>query len=172
MLTCAYNRAAVQLPVVLHQVAQRHDPSRVSPRGRLEWARVQQGLAQHVALLDSIEVASLPMPTSTDHLAGFDTYLRSGPQLKRSADPMADTSPMLQVISEVVDSFDEETFEELDAWRLILSDATGDNWPMGRQLGAFENHLSGLQGRVEDPALEADLEKMVDLIQAWGAQGC
>ena len=89
------------------------------------------------------------MPTSTDHLAGFDTYLRSGPQLKRSADPMADTSPMLQVISEVVDSFDEENFEELDAWRLILSDATGDNWPMGRQLGA-----------------------LVDLIQAWGAQGC
>ena len=187
-VTCPYNRSLVQIVLAMNEVVQRHDARDMNLAIRPEWQRLQSGLAEHIALYESLGVAELPLPSEVELLA-FSPYVQpagehsplerrdgllfTAEQVRASDDPIGDMAPLIASIQPIVDTYPEPTKLSIETWRATLTDALQEYWPMKMQLIGWRHTLERIRVHAaDDPELERDLTLLIDTINELTALYC
>ena len=183
-VNCAYTRSALQLPVALHQVVMDIDSDSFEAFVQSDWLYLQQGLTQHVEVLDALGV-DLPMPARGQHLYSRDLgVIIDRETLQSSVDPIAATRTLLQAVPDIAEEADEDTRVFIEDHSSRVEDATGvirqcprgpwsvspgHPWTLGGQLNGWHDVLRRVQPFTKDPATEERVSALVALLDDYVA---
>jgi hypothetical protein len=164
---CGYTRASMQLPLVLQPQIAALDPEHMGPFVRADLALLQQGLTDHVATLDLLEV-TLPMPHRGDFL-----YERPGmvdrAGLADLEDPLGSTGVLVEGFS---NDFDDASLERVRRNTDAVGAATGHNWALTPQLRGWLHTLRRIEPWVIDARSRAQVNEMIGLLELYSGRGC
>lgn len=182
-VNCPYTRAALQLAFVLEAAVGEIDPLGLDPLVRRDWETLQDGLATHVAVLASLGV-DLPVPVAGDQLHGHPSVARLDvDDLLVADDPVALTRQLVDGITAVAREIDADTMARIEAESDRVEAATGivrpcprgpwsvqpgHPWTLGMQLGGWHDALRRVQPFVDDPAVGAQVDALVAVLDAYG----
>ena len=170
-VNCPFTRAAMLLPFALHKTVQGIGIDNIDGLVQREWASLEQGLTTHVAVLTALGV-DLAMPMPGDHLLGIgDALLIDRATLLASPDPIAAAMPLIDGITPVARSIDDTVGQHIQENREKVDAAIGQA-TLGLHLGGWENALRKIEPFVLFEEDAAKVRRMIEAIQAWGAQGC
>ena len=161
-VTCPYNRASVQLPIALHLTVQKTEAGHLDPLIQKDWEYLQQGLADHVAILDALG-ADLPAITEEDYLYGklFPDGPMTRAELEAKADPVGATMPLLSSIRFVVDDYPAPVKESIDAHFARVDAGTGLQWNLKRQIIGWRAALQKMEPFLQDEARKKQVAQMI-----------
>lgn len=160
-------RAAVQLPLVLHQGVMEIPAQDLSPELQEDWALLQAGLSAHVATLDAMGVL-LASPVSGQHLFGLE-LAKSREQVLLGGDPLRDT---LMVVAAIPPTLPQPYLDQ-DRWHTQQVDRiTGQPWTLNPHLRAWHSALRRVEPGMQEAQDKATINAMIRLLDAYFEQGC
>lgn len=165
-VTCSYTRASHQLPLVLEPRVAAINPEHVEPAAREDLGYLKQGLADHVAVLDALDV-TLPIPEQGDFLFGHANLVdRAG--LAMLLDPIQNTHDQLGNIR----TYFPRTTKELVTASFAQVESTGHHSSFKFFLMGWHRTLESIAPHVLNPDTKADVDAMIALLQDHSDRGC
>ncbi len=169
-VTCPYTRASLQLALALHLEAQHLDKAQFDGLVHPEVDYLKRGLADHVAVLDALQV-QLPLPGRHDGLDGvFGLVDRA--QLEASESPVATTAPLVESVPDLVESIENVDLDRIRKHSHIAQHATGHLWTFQPHLMGWRTTLARLEPFVQDDAARQQVRKMLDALDTIAGMGC
>jgi|GEM_PF-3486388 len=172
-VNCPYNRAAFQLPVALHRVVSQVDGRGLDPATRAELERAKQGLAHHVAVLDTITGGEWAQPGVADYLDRLSpeaTFTRA--ELDAAADPLVPMMAALEQIQPLVDAYDDATYARIEAANTVLIEKTGEAWELKYALMGFRNTFQAVAPQLTDPLERTRMEAVLAAMEVFISNRC
>lgn len=167
VVDCGYTRVSMQLPLVLLPLVDALDPEHMGPFVRPDLQLLRQGLADHVATLDALEL-TLPMPQPGDFLHDRPGMVdRAG--LASLADPLGETRLLLESFT---NDFDDASLERVQRNTDAVGAATGHSWALKPQLRGWLHTLRRIEPWVIDARSRAQVNEMIGLLEQYGGRGC
>ncbi len=164
IVNCPYNRASLQLPLLLEgELAPHDDP---------ELADLKAALARHVDLLEALELDSLELPKAGDNLFEGVAAVHTRASLAAHPDPVGETRVLVDQIKPMVQAYSDETLSRLDAARAVTRPASREQWPLGNQLVGYSVELERVILVTEDEAVRTDARIWLDLLHGYMATSC
>ena len=172
-VTCPYNRASVQLPLVLHALVSETDPEALDPLIQSDWAYLRKGLDAHVAVLDALD-ADLPLPAEGDYLYGrlYPDAPITRAQLADAEDPVWVTRTLLSSIQFVVSEYDDATLATIDEHVAVVESKTAGQWPLKVQIMGWRAALQRMQPFLEDEAHKDQVAQLIFAIDEYVGLRC
>jgi len=172
VVTCAYTRASVQLPVALHQLVMSLEPSHVVPLVDRDVAYLQRGLAAHVAVLDTLGVAGLSSPKPGDALFGL-----GGPgtmvdraTLESGGHPVEATAVLVQAIP---NGLQEGGVLDRIRWHTEQVERVTDHpWTLMPHTRGWHRALRRLEPFVVNPEQQQRVREAIELLDDYAGRGC
>lgn len=162
IVTCPFNRSAVQVPLVLQARLSRFDDPALDD--------LKQALDQHVALLEVMGLADLPRPPKGSWLAQLDPA-DTPTRADLGGDAVVRTHRLLEAVSELI-PFPHEVLPQVEDDMRFLRDATSQGWSFANQFEAYELELQTLHDQLDDPAFRDEAAELVLLIAAFRGRNC
>lgn len=170
---CPYTRAALLLPLALHDTLQPIPAEHLDPLVQHDWAYLQRGLETHVALLEALGV-DLADPAPGDHLFG---------RLPAGADPLDAAAAVVAAIPDIARDVDGPTMALIDhhserveaitgiqrpcprdPWSIL----PGQPWTLGMQLAGWHDALRRLHPFANDESLSNTIGEASSLLASHG----
>lgn len=169
---CAYNRAAVQLALVLQQRLGAVRVVSLPEPIQDEWLALRDGVDAHVALFDALG-GDLARPEAGAYLADHlpPGLVHDRESLRSSADPVGDTQRLLDEVPTQFDRWDADTRDAVSGAIDALYPYLGP-WPPKVPAKAWLRSLRTLAPQIPDAAVRAELAALVDALQSFQDQGC
>ncbi|MBX2796469.1 MAG: hypothetical protein KTR31_02335 [Myxococcales bacterium] len=168
---CPYNRAAMQVPLVLQHELTRTDIDGLPWPAQWRWAEMASHVEQQIARLESLGALQLPLPEAGDYLASQPDLLTRA-ELSTHPDPMAATQALLDRVGALVKGYDEATRATITQATDTLYVATGNPWPPKHDTSVVEALLADLVPLLEDHPAQDRVERMLKMVQGLTTQGC
>lgn len=171
-VTCAYTRAAVQLPIVLQQLAVGLESKHFDPLVHQDVAYLQQGLEAHVEILEALGVANLAVPQAGDALygVGSDDAFVDRQTLRRMADPVQASQALLEAIPDTIE--EGEVLERIRRHSHDVEQLTGHPWTLLPHLLGWHAALRRLEPFVVDAEQKGQVQQAIALLDQFANQGC
>ncbi|MEZ4240323.1 MAG: hypothetical protein R3F59_30055 [Myxococcota bacterium] len=157
-----YTRAALQLPVALRAAVAPIPAEAFDRVVRRDWAYLQTGLDVHVALLSALDV-DVGSLVGDDPLGETARLVASVPSRAAAVD--APTRARIDRLSEQVEA---ATGIGRPCPRGPWSVMPGQPWTLGLQLAGWHDALRRVAPFVDDPAVGAQVDAMIALLDAYG----
>ena len=172
MGACPYNRSAVQLVLVAQMVVAKHNASGESPEVQAEWARIRDGLALQVSLLDDLAVTALRAPVKWEYLFDHADVIVTRAQLEASDDPVGLTKPLQDQTQALVEGYDLATTQFIEMSVVTLDGYTAGHWPFSGFTGGWSMALAGIERDIQDPAMKDDVRALREALKLFADSRC
>lgn len=171
---CPYTRASIAAARAMHRVVVE------TPLGEIDggyaqsdWRGLRRGLKAHVEALDAMG-AHLPLPEAGDYLyrEGGEDWLLDDGSVPEAADPLAMVLPLVGRVDRLVMDYDRATQERITRHRELVESRTGHPWVLSDHLWAWRDALHRLRPFVTEPAAQAVVADLLEVVESLGREGC
>ena len=183
-VSCPYTRSALQVPLALQAAVMKLDAADFSADARADLLALQQGLAQHVAVLDLLGV-DLAVPAGEDALAHGRTFaFVSREELLASSDPLALTATLVRDTNLLALGLSDAQLAAIEEHSRRVEQATGiprpcprdvwavqpgHPWTLGSLLGDWTELLGRLEPAATSEGARQQVQQMRLLLEAQAA---